>query len=411
MMTNRRVVVTGLGCVTPIGEDVPSTWRAMLDGRSGVRRLDDGYSQNLPVKIAAPVVAEPPHAVERVKGRRMDRNAQFAVAAAREAWADAELTDDLPKERLGVVVGCAVGGLHTTLSNYDHLPGNPRRVSPWGIPMLMVNSAAAYVGIEFEARSAVRTPVSACASGNEALAMAADEIRLGRADVVLAGGAESAITPLTLAAFAQMTALSTRNDAPTLASRPWDLDRDGFVLGEGAGILVLEAYDHARARGANIYAELSGAGVTSDGYDIVRPDPDAKGAFRAMRQALEDGYLVPEDIVHVNAHATSTPMGDVIEASAVRRVLGKAADGMIATASKSMTGHLLGASGAVESIATVLAIRDRLVPPTVNLERPDPRIDLDMARTERKLPGGDVAALCNSFGFGGHNTSIAFASI
>lgn len=397
--------------MTPIAEDAPGTWSAMLDGRSGVRKLDDARVQGLPVRIAAPVLTNPAELIGRAKARRMDRNAQLAVVAAREAWKDSGLTDDLPKERLGVVVGCSVGGLQTTLSNHDQLQVNPRRVSPWGIPMLMVNSAAAYVGIEFEARSSVRTPVSACASGNEALALAVDEIRLGRADVVLAGGAESAINPLTLAAFGQMTALSGRNDAPELASRPWDVDRDGFVLGEGAGILVLEEYEHARARGAEIYAEVAGTGVTSDGYDIVRPHPEGAGAFRAMQKALTDGDLAPEDIVHVNAHATSTPVGDVIEAAAVRRLLGKAADGMVATAPKSMIGHLLGASGAVESIATVLAVYYRKVPPTVNLDNLDSRIELDVARTTRKLSGGDVAALCNSFGFGGHNTTIAFRSM
>ncbi|MFF1820477.1 beta-ketoacyl-ACP synthase II [Kribbella sp. NPDC058245] len=411
-MSKTRVVITGLGATTPLGGDVASSWEGLLAGRSGARLLTDDWVQNLPVQIAAPVAVEPTEIIERVKARRLDRNAQLAVVAAREAWADAGLEDaGLDKERLGVAVATGIGGLHTTLSNYDALLKNPRRVSPLAIPMLMPNSSAAYVGLEFGAKSGVHTPVSACASGNEAIALGLDQIRLGRADVVLAGGTEGTIMPLPLAAFSQMMALSKRNDEPERASRPWDADRDGFLLGEGAGILVLESYEHAVARGAKIYAELAGAGISADGHDIAQPDPTGSGARRAMERALIEGDLTPADVMHINAHATSTPQGDIAESLAIRLALGKEADHAVATAPKSMIGHLLGAAGAVESIATVLALHHRIVPPTINLDKLDDQIDLDIATEPRKLGDGDLAALNNSFGFGGHNAAIAFKTI
>ncbi|HET6986137.1 MAG TPA: beta-ketoacyl synthase N-terminal-like domain-containing protein, partial [Kribbella sp.] len=302
-MSKTRVVITGLGATTPLGGDVSSTWEGLLAGRSGARRLTDEWVQNLAVQIAAPAAVEPTEVLERVKARRLDRNAQFAVVAAREAWADAGLEDSgLDKERLGIAVASGIGGLGTTLSNYDALKTNPRRVSPLAIPMLMPNSAAAYVSLEFGAKAGVHTPVSACASGNEAIALGLDQIRLGRADVVLAGGTEGPIMALTLAAFGQMMALSKRNDEPERASRPWDVDRDGFLLGEGAGVLVLESYEHAKARGAKIYAELAGAGISADGHDIAQPDPTGSGARRAMERALIEGDLTPADIFHINAH-------------------------------------------------------------------------------------------------------------
>jgi 3-oxoacyl-[acyl-carrier-protein] synthase II len=364
------------------------------------------------VKIAAPAAVEPTEIIERVKARRLDRNAQFAVVAAREAWADSGLADvELDKTRLGVAIATGIGGLLTTLANYDALRNGPRRVSPLAIPMLMPNSAAANVGLELGALAGVQTPVSACASSNEAISLAADQIRLGRADIVVAGGAEGSIAGLPLAAFGQMMALSRRNDDPERASRPWDVDRDGFLLGEGAGVLVLETYEHAVARGAKIYAEFAGSGITADGHDIVQPDPTGSGAERAMLQALREGDLTAGDIVHINAHATSTPVGDVAESVAIRKALGSAADQAVATAPKSMFGHLLGAAGAVESIATVLALHHRVVPPTINLDKVDDGVDLDIATEQRKLGDGDVAALNNSFGFGGHNVALAFKSI
>jgi 3-oxoacyl-[acyl-carrier-protein] synthase II len=267
------------------------------------------------------------------------------------------------------------------------------------------------VSLEFGAKAGVHTPVSACASGNEAIALGLDQIRLGRADVVLAGGTEGCIMALPLAAFGQMMALSKRNDDPERASRPWDVDRDGFLLGEGAGVLVLESYEHAKARGAKIYAELAGAGISADGHDIAQPDPTGSGARRAMERALAEGDLTPADIVHINAHATSTPQGDIAESLAIRQALGSDADHAIATAPKSMFGHLLGAAGAVESVATVLAVHHRVSPPTINLDKLDDQVELDVATEQRPLPDGDIAALNNSFGFGGHNAAIAFKSV
>ncbi|WBQ02883.1 beta-ketoacyl-[acyl-carrier-protein] synthase family protein [Kribbella sp. CA-293567] len=410
-MSKTRVVITGLGATTPVGGDVASTWEALLAGKSGAKLLTADWVEELPVKIAAPAAVEPTEVIERVKARRLDRNAQFAVVAAREAWADSGLADvELDKTRLGVAIATGIGGLLTTLANYDLLQKGARRVSPLAIPMLMPNSAAANVGLELGALAGVQTPVSACASSNEAISLAADQIRLGRADIVVAGGAEGSITALPLAAFGQMMALSKRNDDPERASRPWDADRDGFLLGEGAGVLVLESYEHAVARGAKIYAEFAGAGITADGHDIVQPDPTGSGAERAMLQALREGDLVAGDIVHINAHATSTPAGDVAEAVAIRKALGKAADNAVATAPKSMVGHLLGAAGAVESIATVLALHHRIVPPTINLDKVDDGVQLDIATEPRKLADGDIAALNNSFGFGGHNVALAFQS-
>ncbi|MEU4393266.1 beta-ketoacyl-ACP synthase II [Kribbella sp. NPDC023855] len=411
-MSKTRVVITGLGATTPVGGDVASTWDALLAGKSGAKLLTADWVEELPVKIAAPAAVEPTEIIERVKARRLDRNAQFAVVAAREAWADSGLADvELDKTRLGVAIATGIGGLLTTLANYDALQKGPRRVSPLAIPMLMPNSAAANVGLELGALAGVQTPVSACASSNEAISLAADQIRLGRADIVVAGGAEGSIAGLPLAAFGQMMALSKRNDDPERASRPWDVDRDGFLLGEGAGVLVLENYDHAVARGAKIYAEFAGSGITADGHDIVQPDPTGSGAERAMLQALREGDLATGDIVHINAHATSTPAGDVAESVAIRKALGKATDNAVATAPKSMIGHLLGAAGAVESIATVLALHHRVVPPTINLDKVDDGVELDIATEPRKLGDGDIAALNNSFGFGGHNVALAFKSI
>ncbi|WP_112236547.1 beta-ketoacyl-[acyl-carrier-protein] synthase family protein [Kribbella monticola] len=411
-MSKTRVVVTGLGASTPVGGDVASTWDALLAGKSGAKLLTADWVEELPVKIAAPAAVEPTEVIERVKARRLDRNAQFAVVAAREAWADSGLADvELDKTRLGVAIATGIGGLLTTLTNYDLLQKGPRRVSPLAIPMLMPNSAAANVGLELGALAGVQTPVSACASSNEAISLAADQIRLGRADIVVAGGAEGSITALPLAAFGQMMALSKRNDDPERASRPWDVDRDGFLLGEGAGVLILESYDHAVARGAKIYAEFAGSGITADGHDIVQPDPTGSGAERAMNLALREGDLATGDIVHINAHATSTPAGDVAEAVAIRKALGSAADHAVATAPKSMIGHLLGAAGAVESIATVLALHHRVVPPTINLDKLDDGVQLDIATEPRKLGDGDIAALNNSFGFGGHNVALAFKSV
>ena len=413
--TNRTVVITGLGTTSPVGGDVSTTWQALLDGTSGVARLGQDWAEQLNTQIAAEAAVDPTEVLERVKARRLDRSAQLAVVAAKQAWADAGLTTDdgenprVDPDRLGVACASGIGGVHTLLGNYDVLhEKGPRRVSPLSIPMLMPNSPAANIGLLVGARAGVHTPVSACASGNEGIALAVDMIRLGRADVVLAGGTEAAIHPLPMAAFGNMMALSKRNDDPEAASRPWDVDRDGFVLGEGAGILVLESEEHATARGARVYAEVAGAGITADSHDIAQPDPKGLGATRAIKRALAESGLEPRDIRHINAHATSTPLGDVAEALAIRNALGSATDDVVMTATKSMTGHLLGAAGALESIATVLALHHRVVPPTINLDQQDEAVDLDIATKQRDLPAGDLAALNNSFGFGGHNVALAF---
>jgi 3-oxoacyl-[acyl-carrier-protein] synthase II len=408
----RRIVVTGLGATTPLGGDVASTWTALLAGKSGVRVLTEDWVETLPVHIAAKVAVEPDEVLSRQETKRNDRSQQFALVAAREAWAHAG-TPDVDHERLGAVVASGIGGVLTLLSAYDTLKERgARRVMPLTVPMLMPNGPAAAVGLELGAKAGVHTPVSACASGAEAIAYAADMIRSGRADIVVAGGTEAAIHPLPLAGFAAMQALSTRNDEPERASRPYDKGRDGFVLGEGAGIVVLESEEHAKRRGATIYGEVAGAGISSDGYHIAAPDPSGAGAVRAIRFALENAGLEPKDIVHINAHATSTPAGDVAEAEAIRTAFGDAAASLCVSATKSMTGHLLGAAGAVESIATILALQHRLAPPTTNLEDPDDDVRLDVVGLEpRALPEGPIAALNNSFGFGGHNVALAFRSV
>lgn len=405
------IVVTGLGATTPLGGDVASTWAALLDGRSGVVALTEDWAAELPVRIAAPVTVDPMEVLGRVEARRMDRCGQLAMVAAREAWAHAG-APDVDGDRLGVVVASGIGGLTTTLANYDALnEKGPRRVSPFAIPMLMPNSAAGYVGIELGARAGVHTPVSACASGNEAIAYGLEMIRNGRADVVVAGGTEASILALPLAAFASMKAMSPRNDDPERASRPYDVARDGFVLGEGAGIVVLERAEHAAARGATVYATIAGVGYSADAHHITQPDPVGRGAETAMRHALDDASLAPGDIGHINAHATSTPQGDLAEAAAIRGVFGSATDDLCVSGTKSMTGHLLGAAGAVEAIATILALHERLAPPTINLDNLDPGVDLDVVGAEpRKLPAGDLAAMNNSFGFGGHNVALVVAT-
>jgi 3-oxoacyl-[acyl-carrier-protein] synthase II len=412
-MTVKRVVVTGLGTTSPVGGDVSSTWDALVKGQSGVRRLDDPWAEDMPVKIAGRIAVEPTEVLERVKARRLDRSSQFAMVAAMEAWADAGLEGaDVDHDRVGVAMASGIGGVTTLLANYDALlEKGPRRVSPLAVPMLMPNAPAANISLYVGARAAVNTPVSACASGNEAISLGLDQIRLGRADVVLAGGTEAAIHPLPMAAFANMMALSKNTGDPTTVSRPWDLARDGFVLGEGAGVLVLESEEHAKARGARIYAEVLGAGITADSHDIAQPDPAGRGGARAIVRALEEAGIAASDIVHINAHATSTPQGDIAEGLMIHATLGSHADQVVVTSTKSMTGHLLGGAGALEAIATVLALHHRVSPPTINLDDKDPKVELDIPTSARDLPSGDIAALNNSFGFGGANVAVAFGSV
>ena len=411
-MTSTRVVVTGLGATSPVGGDVTSTWDALLAGRSGIRHLDDDWVEQLPVKIGGRVAVEPSEVLERVKARRLDRASQFAMVAADQAWADAGLEGSgLEPERLAVSLASGIGGVTTLLANYDILlEKGARRVSPLAVPMLMPNAPAANVSLKYGARGAVHAPTSACASGNEAIAMGIDLIRLGRADVVLAGGTEAAMHPLPMAAFANMMALSKNEGDPTTVSRPWDTARDGFVLGEGGAVLVLESEEHARARGAHIYAYALGAGISNDAHDIAQPDPEGRGGTRAIKMALREGDVDPATVVHVNAHATSTPKGDIAEGLMLHTVLGKHVDQCVVTSTKSMTGHLLGGAGALEAIATVLALKNRTSPPTINLDNKDPEVDLDIPTSARTLPDGDITALNNSFGFGGANVAVVFGS-
>jgi 3-oxoacyl-[acyl-carrier-protein] synthase II len=409
-----RVVVTGLGATTPLGGDVPSTWEGMLAGRSGATALTGEEYASLPARIAARAAVDPATVLDRVQARRLDRCEQFAIVAAREAWADAG-APEVPPERLGVVVSSGIGGVASTLAAYDTLRERGwQRLSPFTVPMLMPNGSAGWIGIELGARAGVHTTVSACASGAEAIGYAIDMIRTGRADVVVAGGTEAAIIPLNIAAFAAMRALSTRNDEPERASRPFDKGRDGFLLGEGAGMVVLESAEHAQQRGARLYAVAAGSGYSADAHHIAQPEPSGHGIVAAIGAVLADAGLDPDQVVHVNAHATSTPAGDAVEGQAIAAALGPAADGVVVSATKSMTGHLLGGAGAVEAVATILALRDRVAPPTINLDEPDEESRVDIATKPRELaPHGraPMAALNNSFGFGGHNVTLAFTAV
>ncbi|MFJ3660780.1 beta-ketoacyl-ACP synthase II [Streptomyces sp. NPDC090119] len=417
--TNRTVVVTGIGATTPLGGDAASTWEAMLAGRSGVSRLEQEWAAELPVKIAAQIAVEPGEIIPRPQARKLDRSAQFALIAAKEAWKDAGFTakagedQSVNPDRLGAVVASGIGGVTTLLDQYDVLrEKGVRRVSPHTVPMLMPNSPAANVGIELGARAGVHTPVSACASGAEAIGYAIEMIRTGRADVVVAGGTEAAIHPLPIAAFGNMMAMSKNNDDPEGASRPYDAGRDGFVLGEGAGVIVLESEEHAKARGARIYAEAVGQGISADAHHITQPEPSGNGIAQALQNLLDSTDLKPAEIVHVNAHATSTPQGDVAEIKALRKVFGDDVDHMAISATKSMTGHLLGGAGGIETVASILALVNRTAPPTINVTELDAEVNADVVVDEpRQLPEGRIAALNDSFGFGGHNVVLAFRSV
>ncbi|MEV4616277.1 beta-ketoacyl-ACP synthase II [Kitasatospora sp. NPDC049258] len=417
---NRTVVVTGIGAFTPLGGDAASFWEGLLAGRSGVAALTEEWAADLPVRIAARTAVEPGEILPRPLARKLDRSAQFALIAAREAWADAgfetpatDLSSKLAPERLGTVIASGIGGVTTLLDQYDVLKQQGvRKVSPHTVPMLMPNSPAANVGLEVGARAGVHTPVSACASGAEAIGYAIEMIRSGRADVVVAGGTEAAIHPLPIVAFSNMMAMSKNNDDPEHASRPYDKGRDGFVLGEGAGVVVLESAEHAAARGVRIYCEAVGQGLSSDAHHIAQPEPTGAGVARAIADLFERSELDKAEVVHVNAHATSTPQGDTAEIKALRKELGEHLDHVAISATKSMTGHLLGGAGGIETVATVLALYHRLAPPTINVEQLDDDIDADIVTGEpRKLPAGQIAAINNSFGFGGHNVVLAFRTV
>ena len=406
---SREIVVTGLGATTPLGGNVADTWAGLLAGRSGVVPLTEDWAADLPVRIAAKMAEDPAERLPRKQARRLDRSQQAALVAAQEAWADAGFTGissdaGLDPTRVAVVIGTGIGGVTSLLAQHEVLQQQgPGRVSPLLIPMNMPNGPAAYVGLAVGAGAGVHTTVSACASGAEAVALGLDLLHLDRADVVLVGGTEACIHPLDLAGFAQMRAMSTRNDEPERASRPFDKGRDGFVLGEGAGCMVLERRASAEARGRRAYAVLGGAGITSDSYDIVAPHPDGHGQSRAATAAVQRAGLTNADVVHVNAHATSTPTGDGAEARWIAELFGEQT---VVTATKSMTGHLLGAAGAVEAVACVLSVHHDVVPPTIHLDNPDDDVRVDVPREARTM--SVPAALNNSFGFGGHNVSLLF---
>ncbi|MEZ0076624.1 beta-ketoacyl-ACP synthase II [Planotetraspora sp. GP83] len=404
-----RVVVTGLGATTPLGGDVASTWSALLEGRSGIRTLTEDWIDTVPVKFAGVAAVDPGEVIPRPEARRLDRAEQFALIASRQAWRDAGAPEVDPT-RLGVVVGSGIGGITTILAAYDtYKEKGWARLSPFTVPMLMPNGAAGWIGIEVGAQAGVHATVSACATGAESIGYAIEMIKEGRADVVVAGGTEAAIHPLNVGSFAAMRAMSTRNDEPQRASRPFDKGRDGFVLGEGAGIVVLESEEHARARGAKVYAVAAGAGYSSDAHHIAQPEPTGAGIRLAMRRVLENTGLTGADVRHINAHATSTPAGDVVEAVAIKDALGSHP---LVTATKSMTGHLLGGAGGIESVFTILALSERIVPATINVDDLDDGIEVDIVRVEpRKLPDGQIAAVNNSFGFGGHNVAVAFTTV
>ena len=407
------VVVTGLGATSPLGGDAASTWKALLAGESGVTTLEHEWVEKyeLPVTFAGQAKVKAEDVLERQEFKRLDPSAQLALISAREAWADAGAPDVAP-ERILVDYATGIGGLWTLLDGWDTLrEKGPRRVLPMTIPMLMPNAAAAAVSMALGGRGGARTVVSACASGTESIANAYEHLQLGLADVVVAGGTEAVIHPLPIAAFAAMQALSKRNDDPARASRPYDVDRDGFVLGEGAATIVLETKEHAEARGAKIYAELAGSGVTSDSYHITAPDPEGLGASRAVMAALAQAGATPNDVTHINAHATSTPVGDIAEFHALKTVFGDRVHSIPVSATKAATGHLLGGTGALEAVFSILAVHERIAPPTINLDNQDEQIPLDVVTTPRDLGSGPQLAISNSFGFGGHNAVVAFRSL
>ncbi|MFG6445577.1 beta-ketoacyl-[acyl-carrier-protein] synthase family protein [Microbacterium sp. P06] len=411
-MSTTRIVVTGIGATSPIGGTAPDSWSALLSGASGARTLEHDWVEKyqLPVTFAAEALVRPETVLARPIAKRLDPSSQLAMVAALEAWADAG-SPEVDPDRLGVDFATGIGGVWTLLDAWDTLrEKGPRRVMPMTVPMLMPNAAAGNLSLHFGARAFARTVASACASSTESIINAVEHLQDGLADVVIAGGTESAVHPITIASFASMQALSRRNDSPETASRPASIDRDGFVMGEGAGVLILETEEHAKARGAKIYATVVGGGVTADSYHITANDPEGTGAARAVRMALDMADASPDDVTHINAHATSTPVGDPNEYTALRTVFGERVDEIPVSATKASTGHLLGGTGALEAIFTILAIRDRQAPPTINLTEQDPAVPFRLSGSSTPLGDGPQLAISNSFGFGGHNAVVAFAS-
>lgn len=410
---SKKIVITGIGASSPIGGTAPESWSALLAGESGTHTLPHDWvaKYELPVTFAAEAKVRPDQVLERPVAKRLDPVSQFALVSALEAWADAG-SPEVDDDRLGVDFATGIGGMWTLLDAWDTLrERGPRRVMPLTVPMLMPNAPAAAISMHFHARAFARTVASACASSTESLVNAYEHLQAGLADVVIAGGSESAVHPITMAAFASAQAMSKRNDDPEHASRPYSIDRDGFVMGEGAASLVVETEEHALARGARIYAELAGGGVTADAYHITANDPEGKGAMRALSLALEQAGAEPDEVTHINAHATSTPVGDIAEYVALRNVFGDRVESIPLSATKASTGHLLGGTGALEAMFTVLAIRDRVAPPTINITTQDPEIPLSVSGDPQPLGDGPQLAVSNSFGFGGHNAVVAIRSV
>lgn len=410
---SKKIVITGIGATSAIGGTAQSNWDALRAGESGIRSLTHDWVEQyeLPVTFAGEALVHPDEVLERRVAKRLDPSSQFAIIASQEAFADAG-SPEIDSERLGVDWATGIGGVWSLLNAWDTLrEKGPRRVMPLTVPMLMPNAPSAAVSMHFEARAFARTVASACASSTESLVNAYQHLQDGLADVIIAGGSESAIHPVTIASFAAMQALSKRNDDPSTASRPYNVDRDGFVMGEGAAALVLETEEHALARGARIYAELAGGGVTADSYHITANDPEGRGAIRAVNLALAQAGASPDDVTHINAHATSTPVGDIAEYVALHAVFGDRVKEIPVSATKASTGHLLGGTGALEAVFATLAISERLSPPTINLIEQDPEIPLKVSSKSIPLGDGPQLAISNSFGFGGHNAVVAIRSV
>jgi len=406
----RRVVVTGMGAITPVGNDVATTWRSLIEGKSGTAPITKFDASKFPVRFAAEVKGfDPLNYMDRKEAKRADQYTQYAVAGARQAMTDASLVErnGMDPDRIGVIIGSGIGGLKSFEEQHDvYRERGVGKISPFFIPMFIADIAAGIVSMQFNAKGPNYATVSACATSAHAIGDAYRTIQYGDADVMITGGAEATVTPMAIGGFANMKALSERNDSPTTASRPFDATRDGFVMGEGAGILILEELEHALKRGAKIYAEIVGYGATGDAYHLTAPAPDGEGAQRAMKRALKDAGLEPKDIQYINAHGTSTPANDFNETRAIKAVFGEAAKGVNVSSTKSATGHMLGAAGAVEFIIGALSVRDCIIPPTINYATPDPELDLNYTpNTAVTRPVRTV--LSNSFGFGGHNVTLA----
>ncbi len=409
-MDRPRVVITGLGAVTPVGNTAEEFWASLVRGVSGIGPITRFDTAGYPTRIAGEVKGfEPLKYIDKKDDRKFDPFLKYAIACAVMAVEDAGLNPDrVDGARFGVLVGSGIGGITTLLDSHDVLKAKgPDRVSPFFIPMLIINMASGLISMRFGAKGPNSSVVTACATGNHAIGEAMRIIQRGDADVMIAGGAEAIIIPLTIAGFCQMKAMSTRNDEPTRASRPFDAARDGFVCGEGGGLLILESLEHARRRDARIYGEVVGYGMTGDAYHMTAPDPEGDGAARAMAAALHDAALEPAAVGYINAHGTSTPYNDKFESLAIKRVFGEHARKLAVSSTKSMTGHLLGAAGGIEAIATVLVLHHGLLPPTINYETPDPDCDLDYVPNQARKQDVE-AALSNAFGFGGTNATLAF---